>query len=69
MYENYVESYHIFTVHPRLMKFAPMNIRWAGEWDRQLFYSDYTFEKYDEGRGDSLPHYPQLSEEGAKRGL
>ena len=69
VYENYMEGYHVFAVHPRLLKFAPMNVRWSGEWDNHVFYNDYIFPEIEEGRGDGLPHYPGLKEDDAKRGL
>ena len=69
VYENYMEGYHVFAIHPRLLKFAPMNVRWSGEWDNHVFYNDYVFPELDEGRGEGLPHYPGLSEADAKRGL
>ncbi|NOD35663.1 MULTISPECIES: aromatic ring-hydroxylating dioxygenase subunit alpha [unclassified Ruegeria] len=69
VYENYMEGYHVFAVHPKLLKFAPMNVRWSGEWDQHVFYNDYIFPELGEGRGDRLPHYPDLSQEDAKRGL
>lgn len=69
VYENYMEGYHVFAVHPRLLKFAPMNIRWSGEWNDHVFYNDYIFETIEEGRGEGLPHYPNLSDRDARRGL
>lgn len=69
VYENYMEGYHVFSVHPKLLKFAPMNVRWSGEWDRHVFYNDYVFPEVEAGRGDGLPHYPGLSDTNAKRGL
>lgn len=69
VYENYMEGYHVFAIHPRLLKFAPMNVRWSGEWDQHVFYNDYIFPEIDEGRGEGLPHYPGLSDADAKRGL
>ena len=69
VYENYMEGYHVFAVHPKLLKFAPMNVRWSGEWDEHVFYNDYIFPELDEGRGEGLPHYPNLPEDDAKRGL
>ena len=69
VYENYMEGYHVFAIHPKLLKFAPMNVRWSGEWDQHVFYNDYIFPELDEGRGEGLPHYPGLSEADAKRGL
>ncbi len=69
VYENYMEGYHVFAVHPRLLKFAPMNLRWSGEWDNHVFYNDYIFPETEEGRGDNLPHYPNLPKEDAQRGL
>lgn len=69
VYENYMEGYHVFAVHPRLLKFAPMNIRWSGEWTDHVFYNDYIFPEVEEGRGDGLPVYPNLPDDDAKRGL
>ena len=69
VYENYMEGYHVFSVHPRLIKFAPMNVRWSGEWDAHVFYNDYIFAELEEGRGEGLPHYPGLSDEDRRRGL
>ncbi len=37
VHENNMEGYDVFSVHPKLLKFAPMNVRWSGEWDRQVF--------------------------------
>lgn len=69
VYENYMEGYHVFAVHPRLLKFAPMNVRWSGEWDDHVFYNDYIFPEIEAGRGADLPHYPGLPAEDAQRGL
>ena len=69
VYENYMEGYHVFVLHPQLLKFAPMNVRWSGEWTDHVFYNDYIFPEFDEGRGQDLPHYPGLAEDDAKRGL
>lgn len=69
VYENYMEGYHVFALHPRLIKFAPMNIRWSGEWQDHVFYNDYVFPQVEEGRGDGLPHYPGLPPADAQRGL
>ena len=64
-----MEGYHVFVLHPQLLKFAPMNVRWSGEWRDHVFYNDYIFPQLDEGRGRGLPHYPDLSEDDSKRGL
>ncbi len=69
VYENYMEGYHVFVLHPRLLKFAPMNVRWSGEWDEHVFYNDYVFSDIEEGRGQGLPHYPDLPEKDARRGF
>lgn len=69
VYENYMEGYQVSCVHPKLLKFAPMNVRWSGEWDRHVFYNDYVFLELGEGRGESLPHYPNPPNDDAKRGL
>ena len=29
-----------------------MNVRWSGEWDDHVFYNDYVFPEFDEGRGE-----------------
>jgi len=67
--ENYMEGYHVFAAHPRLIAHAPMNVRWSGEWMDHIFYNDYVAPKITEGRGDGLPHYPNLSDEDSRRGL
>lgn len=69
VYENYMEGYHVFALHPQLLKFAPMNIRWSGEWDEHVFYNDYVYEAAEEGRGAGLPTYPGLAPADANRGL
>jgi choline monooxygenase len=67
--ENYMEGYHVFAAHPRLIDHAPMDVRWSGEWMEHVFYNDYVAPRITEGRGDGLPHYPGLSEEDARRGM
>lgn len=66
--ENYMEGYHVFAAHPRLIAHAPMAVRWSGEWTDHVFYNDYIAPTLTEGRGDGLPHYPNLSDEGRRRG-
>ncbi len=67
--ENYMEGYHVFAAHPRLIAHAPMDVRWSGEWKENVFYNDYVAPGISEGRGDGLPHYPHLSTEDSRRGL
>ena len=67
--ENYMEGYHVFAAHPRLIAHAPMNVRWSGEWLEHVFYNDYVVPKLTTGRGDGLPWYPNLSDEDARRGM
>ena len=68
VYENYMEGYHVFSLHPRLIDFAPMDVRWSGEWRGSTFVNGYRFPKLEEGRGVDLPHYPGLSEEDSMKG-
>ena len=67
--ENYMEGYHVFATHPRLIAHAPMSVRWSGEWMDHVFYNDYIAPSLTEGRGDALPHYPNLSDEDTRRGM
>ncbi len=67
--ENYMEGYHVFAAHPRLIAHAPMNVRWSGEWLGHVFYNDYIAPEVTEGRGDELPHYPNLTADDQRRGL
>lgn len=69
VYENYMEGYHVFAVHPKLLKFAPMNVRWSGEWTEHVFYNDYIFPEPEQGRGGGLPNYPDLPDQDSRRGL
>ncbi len=66
--ENYMEGYHVFAAHPRLIAHAPMDIRWSGEWMEHVFYNDYVVPELTKGRGDGLPQYPNLSEFEQRRG-
>ncbi len=67
--ENYMEGYHVFAAHPRLIAHAPMNVRWSGEWIGHVFYNDYVAPQVTVGRGDALPHFPGLTPEDTRRGL
>ncbi|MBE1281678.1 MAG: Rieske 2Fe-2S domain-containing protein [Rhodobacteraceae bacterium] len=67
-YENYMEGYHVFALHPRLLDFAPMDLRWSGEWRGNTFVNGYRFPEIKEGRGEGLPHYPGISEEDRMQG-
>ena len=68
VYENYMENYHVFALHPRLTEFAPMDIRGPGAWHGNTFTNGYRFPEMEAGRGDGLPHYPGLSDDDASRG-
>ena len=46
-----------------------MSVRWSGEWSNNVFYNDCVAPEITEGRGDGLPHYPNLSNEDSRRGL
>lgn len=66
--ENYMEGYHVFSVHPSLLRHAPMDVRWSGEWRGPAFYNDYVAPELTEGRGARLPHFAGLGDD-ARRGL
>ncbi|MEO7938079.1 MAG: aromatic ring-hydroxylating dioxygenase subunit alpha [Burkholderiaceae bacterium] len=68
VYENYMEGYHVFSLHPRLLQFAPMETRWSGEWRGSTFVNGYRFPRQEVGRGDGLPNYPGLSDDDRMRG-
>lgn len=68
IYENYMENYHVFALHPRLLEFAPMETRSAGRWTGNTFTNGYRFPKMEAGRGEGMPHYPGLSADDATRG-
>ncbi len=69
VYENYMEGYHVFSLHPQLLRHAPMSIRWSGEWRDLAFYNDYVAPTITEGRGAQLPHFPDLGDVDTRRGL
>ncbi len=58
--ENFIEPYHVFAVHPGLLKFGPMSGRRASEFDAHCFYNDYRFPEPEQGRGLGLPYFPGL---------
>lgn len=67
-FENYVENYHVFSLHPRLTEFVPMDLRMAGGWTGTTFENGYNFPAMEPGRGEGMPHYPNLSKEKQHRG-
>jgi choline monooxygenase len=67
--ENYIEPYHVFSLHPRLLNYAPMAVREPSKLDGYCFYNEYTVPKMEEGRGEGLPHWPDIPEEWKRRGL
>ena len=69
VHENFIEPYHVFNVHPRLTKFAPMGIRRPSDFEGRCFYNHYRFPAAEEGRGTGLPYFPNLSDELKHRGM
>ena len=69
MFENYIENYHVFSIHPRLARFVPMELRGAGGWTGNTFANGYDFPAAEPGRGATLPHFPGLSARDAARGV
>ena len=67
--ENYIEPYHVFAVHPRLINFAPMEVRKPSDFEGPCIFNDYSVEHLEAGRGEGLPHWPGLKEEWRNRGL
>ena len=67
--ENYMDGYHVFNAHPKLLEHAPMNIRWSGDWDGHIHYNDYVAAELSPGRGNELPHFSNLSDEDRRRGF
>jgi len=68
--ENWMEGYHVFAAHPRLIDHAPMDVRWSGEWMDHVFYNDYVAPRMTDGRGEGgLPHFPGLSDDDRRRGM
>jgi len=67
-YENFMEGYHVFSVHPKLLEHAPMHTRWGGEWVRQAFHNSYVAPSLTDGLGKGLPHYPGLTDEQTRAG-
>ena len=68
-YENYIEPYHVFALHPRLCAFVPMDLRRPSRFDGRLFANEYRYPVAEEGRGEGLPHYPGLPDGWDRRGL
>ena len=68
VYENFMEGYHVFAVHPRLLEHAPMSVRRSGEWVGRTFHNGYLAPELTAARGEGLPHYPGLTDEQARRG-
>lgn len=69
IHENFIEPYHVFAVHPGLIKFGPMERRRASDHQDHCFYNDYQFPEAEEGRGMGLPYYPNLPERAQQQAL
>lgn len=69
IHENYMETYHVFAVHPALTKFVPMSDRRPTEFDGDCIYNEYRFAAPEDGRGQGLPYYPGLSDDFKNRGV
>ncbi len=67
--ENYIEPYHVFSLHPRLLSYAPMSVRQPSKIDGHCFYNEYTVPTMEEGRGEGLPHWPGMPEAWQRRGM
>ena len=67
--ENYIEPYHVFSAHPRLHAFVPMSERMPSRIDRHVMWNRYLFRASEPGRGEGLPHFPNLSAEAARQGV
>ncbi|MBT5432742.1 MAG: aromatic ring-hydroxylating dioxygenase subunit alpha [Rhodospirillaceae bacterium] len=67
--ENYIEPYHVFAAHPRLHAFVPMAEREPSKIDRHVMWNRYLFKQAQAGRGEGLPHFPDLSDQTAHQGL
>ena len=66
--ENFIETYHVFSAHPALARFAPMKQRSAGGHEAACFFNEYRFVAPEAGRGADLPHYPGLADDKRDRG-
>ena len=69
IHENFIETYHVFAVHPKLTEFVPMERRNPSSHDGYCLWNDYRFPKPEPGRGEGLPYYPDLPEDWTDRGL
>ena len=68
IYENFYDTYHVPSVHPKLEEFKPLATRRAVETEGPWFHNTYRIEKPQQGRGIGMPFYPGLDEEGARTG-
>jgi choline monooxygenase len=67
--ENYIEPYHVFAAHPKLHAFVPMAEREPSKIDGHVMWNRYLFKKPEAGRGEGMPHFPNLTDELARQGL
>ncbi len=68
--ENWMEGYHVFAAHPRLLDHAPMSVRSSGAWSDDVFHNGYVAPRATPGRGEgALPTFPGLDDEHRRSGL
>ena len=66
--ENYIEPYHVSSVHPRLGDWTPLAAHKFG-FDGACCHNSATFDQADDGRGGGLPLIPGLTEEQKHLGV
>ena len=60
IYENFIDAYHVPTLHPKLEAFVPTIGRVAVQTEGSWFYSTCPIGETQEGRGQGLPVFPGL---------
>ena len=66
--ENFIDPYHVFSCHPWLNGFVSMDQRQPPEFDNNVLFCGYQFQKTDPARGGALPWFPNLPKEKQDRG-
>ncbi len=68
IYENFYDSYHVPTIHPRLEEFSPITLCTQTKAEGAWLIGTNPIAAPQEGRGVGMPYYPGLNDEARRTG-
>lgn len=66
IYENFYDSYHVPSIHPRLEDFSPITLRTQAKGEGAWLIGTNPIAEPQDGRGIGMPYYPSLDAAGRR---